>query len=179
MSPVNSASLASSLDTAKDWLTREDASLLEERATRMAWMAERINSNEYRMEHGGSLTVSLFEEMRYCFAYGQFIAATLVGFAYIERRLAARFYAAGRSNLQRAPLGKLLHEALSHEWINEYQFEELERIRNTRNVYAHFRRHGREDAVEYRALGEDDSFYGIIQRDAIAVVEAALWISAH
>ena len=179
MIPINPEDHPSWANMAKDWLTREDASLLEERATRMAWMAERINSNEYRMEHGGSLTVNLFEEMRYCFAYGQFIAATLVGLAYIERRLAARFYAAGRSNLQRAPLGKLLHEALSHEWINEYQFEELERIRNTRNFYAHFRRPGREDAVEYRALAEDDSSYGIIQQDAIAVVEAALWISAH
>ena len=152
---------------------------MEERAARIAWMAERINSDEYRLEHGGLLTVSLFEEMRYCFAYGRFIAASLVGLAYIERRLAARFYAAGQSNLQRAPLGELLAEALTHEWINEEQFEELERIRNVRNVYAHFRRPGREDAVEYRALEEDDSFEGIIEQDAIAVVEAALWIAAH
>ncbi len=179
MSPVNPDDPSSLLETAKDWLTREDAILLEEGAARLAWTTERINSDEYRLEHGGQLTTSLFEEMRYCFTYSQFIAASLVGLAYIERSLAARFYAAGRNDLQRAPLAKLLGEALSHGLINQDQYEELERIRNARNVYAHFRRPGREDRVEYRALEDDDSFYGIIEQDAIAIVEAALWIGAH
>ena len=179
MSPVNSDDQSSSLETAKDWLTREDAILFEERAARLAWMAERINSDEYRLEHGGRLSTSLFEEMRYCFAYSQFISASLVGLAYIERRLAARFYAAGRNDLERAPLAELLGEAQSHGLINQDQYEELERIRSARNVYAHFRRPGREDGVESRALEDDDSFYGIIEQDATAIVEAALWISAH
>ena len=179
MSQVNSDDQSDLLESAKDWLTREDANLLEDRAARLVWIAERINSDEYRLEHGGSLTVSLFEEMRYCFAYSQFIAASLCGLAYIERRLAARFYSAGRNDLQRATLAELLGEALSHGMINQDQYEELERIRNARNVYAHFRRPGREDAVEYRALEDDDSFYGVIEQDATAIVEAALWISAH
>ena len=179
MSSVNSNNQSNWLETAKDWLAREDAVLFEVRAARLAWVTERINSDEYRLEHGGLLSKSLFEEMRYCFAYSQFIAASLVGLAYIERSLAARFYAAGRSNLQRAPLSELLNEALSHGLINQDQYEELERIRDARNVYAHFRRPGRKDGVEYRALENDDSFYGMIEQDAITIVEAALWIGAH
>ena len=179
MRSVNSNVPSNWLETAKDWLAREDAILFEDRAARLAWVAERINSDEYRLEHGGLLSKSLLEEMRYCFAYGQFIAANLVGLAYIERSLAARFYAAGRTNLQGAPLSELLSEALSHGLINRDQYEELERIRDARNVYAHFRRPGRKDGVEYRAIEDDDSFYGMIEQDAITIVEAALWIGAH
>ena len=156
-----------------EWLNRDD------RATRLAWMAERINSEEHRFEMGGLLGKSLFEEMRYCFAYSQFIAASLVGLAYIERTLAAYFYAAGRNDLQRATLRDLLSEAQSHGLIDRDQLGELDRIRQTRNAYAHFRRPGREDVVEYRAIVDDESFYGIIEQDAAAVVEAALWISAQ
>ena len=160
-------------------LDRKDAVNRDDRVTRLAWMAERINSEEYRFEMGGLLGKSLFEEMRYCFAYSQFIAASLVGLAYIERTLAAHFYAAGRKDLQRATLRDLLGEAQSHGLIDRDQLEELERIRQTRNAYAHFRRPGREDAMEYRAIVDDESFYGIIEQDATAVVEAALWISAQ
>ena len=96
-----------------------------------------------------------------------------------KRTLAAYFYAAGRNDLQRATLSDLLGEAQSHGLIDRDQLEELERIRQTRNAYAHFRRPGREDAVEYRAIVDDESFYGIIEQDATAVVEAALWISAQ
>ena len=95
MNSVNSNNKPDWLETAKDWLAREDAVLFEERAARLAWVAERINYDEYRWEHGGLLGKSLFEEMRYCFAYSQFIATSLVGLAYIERSLAARFYVEG------------------------------------------------------------------------------------
>ena len=38
---------------------------------------------------------------------------------------------------------------------------------------------GETTGVEYRALEDDDSFYGLIEQDAVAIVEAALWIGAH
>ena len=36
-----------------EWLNREDAVNRNDRATRLAWMAERINSEEHRFEMGG------------------------------------------------------------------------------------------------------------------------------
>lgn len=164
-------------ETAASWLVHEDAVCHEDRTARLAWMAERIDTHRMRGEGSGTLGYSLLEEMRYCFAYGQFIGASLLGLAYIERSVAAHFYGAGRNDLKRAPLGDLLSAALEHGLINREQFEELERIRKTRNAYTHFRPPGSEQGVEYRAIEEDDSFYGIIEQDAIAVVEAALWLS--
>lgn len=160
-------------------LDREDSVMYDDRIARLSWMAERLSSEKYVLEIGGLLGKSLFEEMRYCFAYSQFIAASLLGLAYIERYLAAYFYGIGIKNLQRAPLTRLLAEAQAHGLVSEDQRQELDRIRQSRNAYAHFRPFGHDQGVEYRALTEDTSFYEIIEKDAIAVVEAALWISAN
>ena len=108
----NNASEQSDLsEIAKEWLANEDSACRQDRLARLVCMAERINAAEYRSELGGLLGKSLCEEMRYCFAYGQFIAASLLGLAYIEQTLAAYFYGKGRSNLERAKLEKLLGEA--------------------------------------------------------------------
>ena len=65
--------------TARAWLAREDSVAHEDRLERLTWMAERMNLEKYLLELGGLLGRSLFEKMRYCFAYGQFIAASLLG----------------------------------------------------------------------------------------------------
>ena len=165
--------------TARAWLAREDSVAHEDRLERLTWMAERMNLEKYLLELGGLLGRSLFEKMRYCFVYGQFIAASLLGLAYIERSLAAYFYTAGRNDLERAPVNKLLSEARAKGLVSEDYRQQLDRIRQTRNAHAHFRRPGCDQGVEYRAFAEDESFYRVIEADATAVVEAALWISGR
>ena len=172
------------VEVAAEWLNREDAVNRNDRATRLAWMAERINSEEDRFEMGVFWA-------KVCSKRCDTVSPTANSlrlaswdshggsFGHIERTLVAYFYAAGRNDLQRATLSNLLGEAQSHGLIDRDQLEELERIRQTRNAYAHFRRPGHEDAVEYQAIVDDESFYGIIEQDATAVVEAALWISAQ
>ena len=68
----------------------------------------------------------------------------------------------------------MLSEAHAHGLINDIEFQDLERIRKIRNVYAHFRRPGHEDSVEYRAIHEDESPYSIIEQDAVAVMAIVL-----
>ncbi len=116
----------------------------------------------------------LFEEMRYCFAYGQFLAVIVLGFAYIERTLASKFYAAGRDDLERAGIATLLREAHDAGILNEGEADELDRIRRTRNPVTHFRRPLADDSVEYRSLFENDNPYEVLERDAQAVVRAAM-----
>ena len=74
-----------------EWLNSEDASCFDDRASRLQWLVENAPRSEYWAFHGGLITKSLFEETRYCFVYGQFLAATLLGLAYIEHTLAALF----------------------------------------------------------------------------------------
>ena len=164
--------------TARKWLGHEDSVCHEDRIARLVWMAEHTDLDGYQVFGGGLLANSLYEEMDYCFVYGQFLAASVLGLAYIERTIAAYFYRTGCDKLERASLQDLLAEALSRSIISRDQWKELERIRRTRNVYAHFRRPGHQESVECRAAADDESFYGIIEQDAISVVEAALCIAS-
>jgi len=116
----------------------------------------------------------LFEEMRYCFAYGQFLATIIVGLAYTERTLAAKFFAAGRDDLERAGIAKLLREARGCGILSSDEAAELDRIRRTRNPATHFRRPFADDSIEVRSLDEDERPHELLERDARAVVRAAM-----
>ena len=159
---------------ARHWLTNEDSKCFDERLGRLTWLAEHTPEGEYWTFPGGFLAKSSFEEMRYSFAYAQYLATILIGLAFIERTLSAVFYGWGRDDLQRANLSTLLDEALDSNVISKDEHKELSEIRKLRNSYAHFRKPGHSQGVEYRATNEDVAFYDIVERDAITVLAAAL-----
>jgi hypothetical protein len=80
---------------------------------------------------GGWLNQQLFEEARYCFVYGQFLSSTILGFAFVERTLAAMFYASGRDDLERAISKKLFQEARDEGWISKEEFDLFEKARKS------------------------------------------------
>jgi hypothetical protein len=116
----------------------------------------------------------LFEEMRYCFAYGQFIATVVLGTAYIVRTLAAKFFAAGRTELEREGIGALIREARKRNVLTENEAKEIDRIRLSRNPVAHFRRPGADDSIQTRSLQGSKHEYEILEREARAVIRAAI-----
>ena len=78
-------------------------------------------------------------------------------------------------------MSKLLDEALSAGLISEDEYEEMNRVRNERNAYGHYRRPSHEDRIESRAFrGEaferDELPYDIIETDATAVMRLLLRI---
>ena len=95
----------------EDWLDREDALCQEDRLARLDWLAARIPNAEYLVFPGAPMSKYLFEEARYCFVYGQFLATVVLGLSYIEHNLAALFYGSGRNDLERASISALLKEA--------------------------------------------------------------------
>src|SRR5437016_920836 len=95
-----------------EWLDREDRTERAGRRERLEWIAGLMPDAEYLGFPGGLLSKFHFDEMRYCFVYGQFLAVVLLGLAYIERTLAAHFYGAGQDELKRASMAKLLQCAV-------------------------------------------------------------------
>ena len=166
------------MSTTAEWLSDEDSKCFEDRLSRLQWLIDNSPAGEYWTFPGGLLAKTLFEEARYCFVYAQYLAAVLVGLAFIERTLAALFYQAGRNDLERASLSALLGEAYAAGLIGSGEFQDLERIREKRNSYAHFRRPGHEDSMEARAILEDEAPYSVIERDATAVIAVALNVVA-
>ena len=162
--------------SSSEWLNNEDSRCFDDRLSRLQWFADRLPEAEYWTFPGGLLAKSLFDEMRYCFVYAQFLAANLLGLAYIERTLAALFYGAGRNDLKRAGISRLLKEAQAYGLISNSEFQGLERIRKKRNAHAHFRRPGHGESGEARSILGDITDYEVIENDATAVVAAALHI---
>ena len=82
--------------------------------------------------------------------------------------------AAGRNDLERASISRLLREARDEAWLTQDEYEKLERIRHARNPIAHFRAPLAEDSIEFRALGTEDHPYSVIKQDARDVIEAVM-----
>ena len=172
-----------------EYLRNEESNpvFFQGKVTRFVWF-HRLLGDDTRLNHvlvaggGGKVTVHwyLFWEMRWCFIQGQFLATVLLGLAFIERILAARYYEIGRDDLVRAKFSCLLKQALADSLISDNQSEGLNKARQYRNAYAHFRKPGSETDVVYRTqTGEHTLPYDVIEEDAVAVITTALGLSAR
>ena len=160
--------------TAEEWLSNEDSQAHDDRLSRLRLISELVSKGQYWAFHGGLLSKYLFEEARYCYVYGQYLATVILGLAYIERTLAAQLYAAGHEIAKNARLADLLDEAQESGLIDTDEFEDMETIRSKRNAYTHFRTPLHGEDIEHRVVVEDDLPYDIIERDAAAVISLAL-----
>ena len=143
-------------------------------------MARWANAGMPDLEHltfsGALISKYLFEETRYCFAYGQYLAVIVLGMAFIERTFASEFYALGRNDLERASISALLREARDMGWLNAEEYAALDRARQIRNPVTHFRRPGHNDSIEYRMVDADEFPYDIIEADARTIASAVMHV---
>ena len=152
--------------TVAQWLEREDAENTGERLERIRWLTEQYPDISIQLFPDGQTSRSLFEEARYCFIYGQFLATILLGMAFIERSFAADLFAAGNDNFERANLTTLLREQHQRGFISQEQFDQLERARNHRNSLAHFRPPGHNETTEFRSVSQMELPYTLFEEDA-------------
>lgn len=155
---------------AREWLDREDLVCGRDREARLEWLTQMMPKLEYVAFPGAHLSKFLFEEARYCFIYGQFIASIMLGAAYIEQTLAALLYAAGRSDLERANAVTLLREAVALGWIDQAEFEGFDNARALRNPVSHFRKPLHEETVEYRSVVNNEMPYSVLEEDARTIL---------
>ena len=156
------------------WLEREDDAERAQRQDRLDWIVEHYPPAEGFFMTGGWLSMQLLEETKYCFVYGQYIAAATLGVAFVERLLASQLYMAGRNDLERASGRRLLEEALKCGWLTQTDFDRFNRIRGFRNPLLHFRRPLAHDTIEYRAVKSDAHTEHIMETDAREVLNCAM-----
>lgn len=160
--------------TAEDWLAREDSREHQARIARLKWLAERVPQSDPWIFHDGIASRVLFEEARFCFVYGQFVAVILLGVAFLERSLAARIYGAGESALERVHLPSILPIAQERGWLTAEECARIDALRDKRNPLAHFRGPGDPSRFEWRAVLRNVAPYTMFEEDARAVLETAL-----
>lgn len=157
--------------TPEQWLLSEDSGCLQQRASRLSWLVEKAPQAHMWTFPGGWLSKHLFEEARYCFVYGQFLGAAVLGFAFVERTLSSMFYGAGRNDLQKATSKRLVEEAVRAGWIQPREAKAFERARTLRNPLVHFRRPLHDDLPEFRAVENGCQPYDILEMDAKHIIE--------
>lgn len=162
------------MSIADEWLDNEDKVCRSERLSRLEWLEHQFPNINYSQFHGGLVSNSLFEEARYTYVYGQYIATIMLCLSFIETTLGSLFYSFGRNDLQRASISDLLKEAKNEDLITDSEFEVFDRIRRMRNPLIHFRRPGHEERIEYRAIKEEKYFYEVIEEDAKVALGAVL-----
>ncbi len=117
--------------SAKVWLNNEDKKCHSDRLKNIKWIIKNFpNTIEIMLFHGGLKSKYLFEEARYCFIYGQYIASIMLSLSFIENTIASVFYASGRNDLQRANLIDLLKKAEKEDLITKAEFAYLIRLEN-------------------------------------------------
>ena len=162
-----------SLDEAELWLGNEDEAERADRLRRLLWLQDVYPRAPHGfLFDGGWLSKALLEEAKYCFVYGQFVASTVLGYALMERLLAAGFYASGRDDLERASSFDLLEEAEKAGEIASEEHDLFDRLRAVRNPLIHFRRPGAEGSLEGRWLIEGCPPWHIVEEDARRVLSS-------
>lgn len=158
--------------TAEQWLHAEDQGCFDERVARLEWLASKAPQRQHWLFFGGWLNQQLFEQARYCFVYGQFLGTAALGFPFVERTLAAMFYVSGRDRLAKyGKSEKLFKEALKEGWIDEEEYESLEKARRVRNPLPHFRTPLHEELPESRALRQESEPHEVVEEDAKQILE--------
>jgi len=162
--------------SAEEWLDNEDRQCRSDRLNRLKWIIEKYPNIDISFFHGGLKSHYLFEEARYCFVYGQYIASIVLSLSYIENTLASVFYASGRNDLQRAPVADLLKKAKEEGLISESEFIVFNKVRKIRNPITHFRKPNDKEIIEYRAIKNDRHPYKLLEEDSKVALEASFRI---
>ncbi len=159
--------------TAELWLDTEDRGGRKLRIERLKWLESLTPITSWQVFPGGWMARALFEEARYCFAYGQFVASIALAFAYIERTLAGMLYAAGDDTARRANISQLVDSAVAKGWLTDEERDEIDVARGARNPMLHYRELVAEDSVENRVLNGQQAPYDLIESDARHVLRIA------
>ena len=164
------------MKVSEDWLIHEDEVCFSQRVERLDWLSEIMPEAQFLTFSGGTMAKYLFEEARYCFVYGQYLAVIILGLAFLEKTLASWFYAAGRNDLKRVGISRILKEAENEGWLTKDEYDNIERIRLVRNPVAHFRAPLEEDTVEFRAMINEEQPYSVIEQDSRLVLETVMQV---
>jgi hypothetical protein len=161
-------------EAAREWLRHEEEADREGRIDRLVWLVDNYPTGpDGFVLNGGYLSMQLLEQAKHSFAYGQFLAAAVLGAAFIERIFAAKFYGAGRDDLERASARDLFDEAFKNDLISATERDALQNVRTLRNPLVHFRRPLHKDSLEVRAVHGSTHPDDVLENDAREILLAA------
>lgn len=154
------------------WLERDEAGSRPYRAKRLQVLLEalKVTHDGFGL-YGGMCSAQAFAEMRLAFIHGLFLSTVLLALACIEQELAGMLHAAGHDDAARARLETLVLTARELDILTDDQVHTVNRLRQIRNAYAHFREWSESTSWLNRALTEGKAIEEVLEADAINAME--------
>ena len=126
---------------------------------------------------GGPILPQALQELKSCFASGEFVACVLLAQVILEKLIAAHLEAKGHAELDWAPLSKLAELALADGLLTPSDLEVLRELRHLRNPYAHTRPSNHQNCISARISERRVPSQILFKEDAsraIGIVQAFL-----
>jgi hypothetical protein len=122
--------------------------------------------------HGDVATGQVFHELKVTFLFHCNIATILLSLVFIEKELAGYLYLTGIQDAAKLRFKLLLQKALDIGYITENEFNIFNRLRQTRNSYAHFRIPTHSSDNLMRSLDRSVPPDKLFEQDAFDAMEA-------
>lgn len=148
-----------------------------EKLERLTWLKKRVAETDLYFLQDGAFSQILFQEVADSFTNGQFIAAIILGYSFIERTIAGRLSHNDEKKLAGEANSKaLFEEALERGWLKKEEHESLEQLRPLRNAITHFRDPLHAERPEIRAILSAKTPSTMLEGDARKVLDAAIQV---
>ena len=115
---------------------------------------------------GGEASIICFEEVRRCYMDGSYLAVVLLCLTYVEKELAAYFYATGWEEAKKARLTTMLKKAYEDGMLPESEWQTYCDLANLRNSHAHFRSPMKQSSLIARTLEKNALPREVFKEDA-------------
>lgn len=156
----------------KNWLLAEDAARLGARVSRLKFVVKEYGASDGVQLWHGVLSERFFEEARWCFVNGQFIACVLLSQCFLEVSLRSILAAGGENYgvsdkwLESAGFADLVNKAKECGLIEPGQAANCHAVRQMRVEYVHARPVFSKKHIGQRMVAERASAMKLSERDA-------------
>jgi len=163
------------------WVSSEYAKSMDERVDRLRLLINLFGPNGgIQCFFGGDLTKDVFEEIRWCFINGQFIACVLLCQCFIENSLRNLLSTGGLNYdvtdgwLERVGFRDLINKSLEEELITEKEADDFHWLRKARVQYVHPKLPFSRKWIVRRMVEEEATAKELAAQDAVRSVRIVL-----
>ena len=128
---------------------------------------------------GGEISIICFEEVRRCYMDGSYLAVVLLCLTYVEKELAAHFYAAGWEEAKKARLTTMLKKAYEDGMLPESEWRTFCDLASLRNSHAHFRPPMKQSSLIARTVEKNALPREVLKEDARRAILAMAMFMRH
>lgn len=140
---------------------------------KLAWVNSKLKKSDLYLLQDGKNSKCLFQEAVSSYINGQNLAAIALGYSFIERAIAGRFWHIGKRSIAKGKSEKLLESAQKQGWITKGELIALNNQRDVRNYVLHFKAPKKGDEKISKISSFDIASVGA-HKNAKKIIETAI-----